>query len=74
MAVADITVNLKSRNNSGEIAYRLLPKTLANNVTESNDKQFVSSAQKERWDAKQDKINGIDGEYIDNMFREDLDI
>lgn len=70
MAIRDINVNLKARNNNGtEVAYRLLPKTLANNVTESIEKQFVSAAQKAAWDSKQDKIETVSQEEINNMFK-----
>lgn len=69
MAITDINVNLKARNNSNEVAFRLLPKTLANNVTESVEKQFVSADQKNKWDNKQDKIGAVSAEFINSMFK-----
>ena len=68
MATTDITVNLKTKNNKGEVAYRLLPKTLATNVVTSSNMQFCSTAEKEAWSKKQDKIDNIDDEYINGLF------
>lgn len=68
MATTDINVNLKARNKNNEIAYRLLPKTLANNVTESSEKQFVTASQKQTWDNKQDKMDAVSETDINKMF------
>lgn len=68
----DVSCNLKARNNNGEVAYRLLPKTLANNVVESSEKRFVAQYQIDAWNAKMDKIDNIPDEDILKMFEDDI--
>ena len=41
--MADINVNLRTYNEETEINDRLLPRTLAENVIESEEKQFISA-------------------------------
>lgn len=48
--MTDINIQIKQRN--GEIWENLFPKTKAENVIESTAKQFVSSTEKEAWNAK----------------------
>lgn len=70
MATTDINVNLKARNSNGEVAYRLLPKTLANNVVENPEKKFVSENQVAAWDSKQDRMDAVLAEDIAKMFED----
>jgi len=66
----DINVNLKAKNKNGEVAYRLLPKTLANNVTTTDDKQFVSKKEKESWNDKLSAEDVIPEEEIAKLFND----
>lgn len=54
--MADINVNLRTYNEETEINDRLLPRTLAENVIESEEKQFISAELKAKIDQKQDLL------------------
>lgn len=52
--MADNNIQIKQKNSTGWD--NLFPITKAGNVTETTDKQFVTSAQKTTWNAKQDAL------------------
>ncbi len=54
-----IPVHLKYRNQTTLENDHLLPTTLSELVTESDEKQFISKRQKERFENKQDKIGYV---------------
>ena len=54
--MADIDVNLVTKNEETETNDRLLPRTRAENVIETEEKQFISAALKAKIDQKQDKL------------------
>lgn len=68
MGVVDVNVNLKTKDKYGNVKYRLLPRTLAENVVENPSKQFVSKKQIDYWNAKQEKINPCTREEIEALF------
>ena len=68
MNVVDVNVNLKTKDKYDNVKYRLLPRTLAENVVETPSKQFVSKKQIDYWNAKQEKINPCTREEIEAMF------
>lgn len=57
--MADIDVNLRTYNEETEINDRLLPRTKAENVIESEEKQFISAGLKAKIDQKQDKLGYV---------------
>ena len=57
--MADIDVNLRTYNEETEINDRLLPRTKAENVIESEEKQFISAGLKAKIDQKQDKLEYV---------------
>lgn len=57
--MVDIDVNLVTENKETEVNDRLLPRTRAENVIESEDKQFISAALKAKIDKKQDLLGYV---------------